>query len=132
MNSCPECGAKVAENHKFCIECGQPLAGEQAAPAAADKITGGLSNYTQYFLLHLKDPLATLRQEQVDSFVEGLASIGLFTFMMFLLFYTSVKEGNSSDSVLDLPNAQLCCWLRAVVLRAAGGLGLRYRSTGFI
>ena len=103
MNSCPECGAKVAENHKFCIECGQPLAGEQAAPAAADKITGGLSNYTQYFLLHLKDPLATLRQEQVDSFVEGLASIGLFTFMMFLFFYTSVKKATPRIPFLDLP-----------------------------
>lgn len=33
MNTCPHCGGPVADDHRFCQQCGRPLRGEYGAPA---------------------------------------------------------------------------------------------------
>ena len=52
MNSCPECKQGKQETI-FVLSVGS-LWRVSRRPQQLDKITGGLSNYTQYFLLHLK------------------------------------------------------------------------------
>src|SRR6266581_1288735 len=51
---CPNCGTELPQSAKFCLECGQPLSGATAAPAA-------YASPATYTPKHLADKILTTR-----------------------------------------------------------------------
>ena len=41
MRFCTNCGAKLADDWKFCAKCGTPAAGNQSTGEAENKLTEG-------------------------------------------------------------------------------------------